>query len=327
MFQQLPTKVLRPRNLVALICARRVHLLHQIYSKYTNPHVGGLPFRPISDIELAPCRLASSTPGEEPSMATLSDLLDRIQPLQYLQFRLPAGAEDIRIEDASRYRYSIKEFQPIKRKEPVYCKRAGRSKEIHITTSLHPDAFKHRLRVAYGLVEEGRRLEFHLRAATKRKSFTVDWALRNLPYLRPDVMLRSMPEGTVVIVPPVENKKRQELIWAVSNSVGDQALMKSEEKKARKRRIAKQRAPEQEAPKKEPSVIPSFAAAVERSKRIEPRQWQGFRDDDEDSSRSDEDSSRSDEDSNGSDEATTGPFKIHRDPGRLVSRSSSSTKK
>ena len=259
MFQELPTKLLLPRSLPGLVCARRVHLLHQIFSKIPHPHIKNLPFKPISDIELAPCRLTSSTPNERPSTAMLSDFLDRIQPLHYLQFKLPAGVETIRLDDATHYLYSIKQLQlpnRTPRQRNGRQKRRGLSKEIHLTTALHPLAFKHMLRTACAHVEEGKRVEFHLRSKSGGKALTVDWALRNLPYLRPDVILRSMPEGTVIIVPPMENTARQELIWAVSKRTEDQGDMR---------------------PEKRASITPKYTKAVEKSETLEPRQWQGWR--------------------------------------------------
>ena len=230
-----------------------------MFSKVPHPHIKNLPLKPISDIELASCRLTSSTPNEHPSMAMLSDLLGRIQPLQYLQFKLPAGVETIRLEDATHYIYSIKELQlPNRTPKQINArqKRRGRSKEVHITTSLHPLAFKHMLCTACALVEEGKRVEFHLRSKSGEKALTVDWALRNLPYLRPDVILRSMPEGAVIIVPPMENIAKQELIWAVSKRPEDRSDM---------------------SPKKRASIIPQYAIAVKKSESLEPHKWQGWR--------------------------------------------------
>ena len=306
MFQELSAKGLRTRSLAGLICARRIHLLHQIYSKIPHPQIMDMPFKDISDIELAPCTLTGSTISQTSSKAMLSDILKSIRPMQYMHVKLPGGVETIRFEDASRYSYSIKEFQLPTTKRKDEQKRAGNSKELHITTSLHPLAFEDRLRTAYGLLQAGKRVEFHLRPRNGDKNMTVDWALRNLPYLRPDVMLRSMPERTVVIVPPVENKERQELIWAFSRQPIDQGNMR---------------------PKKGRTITPDYDKAVKKSQKLEPQQWQGFRDD-EAPHLSDETMTKWQRLRERTSESTTGPFKIHRQPSEgLVNPSQSTTTK
>ena len=66
-----------------------------------------------------------------------------------------------------------------------------------------------------------------------------------------------MPKGTVVIVPPMENKIRQELIWAVSTLESDREEMRQENGL---------------------SITPKYTKAVSKSEQLKPRQWQGWRD-------------------------------------------------
>ena len=203
------------------ILARKLHLIHDIFAPRPSYQLDKLRTKIISDIELAPCKLVESPSGSEDSIVTLHELLPMIQPFHYLEAEGPQGSTEIKAEEVANLRYKIVELPvwsgPWSRQKDKKHKRLGSSKEIHLTTSLRPGAFKHFLGVAAYILQKRDRVEFHLRAKRGNKAMTVDWALQNLPHLRPEVILRSMPEGTSVFIPPVVNKKLEELIWAFSN--------------------------------------------------------------------------------------------------------------
>ena len=217
----------RKRFCGGLIFVRQAHLIHQMYTKQQNRSMPNLPVKQIADIELVPCKLLGKEGGRETSIVTLEELLPLIQPLHYLQAKLPDHATKIKSEDAPLYRYEIKKLPRLTlKKSEIKHKRAGGCKQIHITTGLHPLSFKHKLILACTRLEEGSRVEFHLRPKSNQKRLSVDWALQNLPYLRPDVIFRSMPKGTVVLVPPIVNEEAREIIWAFSNQDSDKIHMR-----------------------------------------------------------------------------------------------------
>lgn len=205
-----------------------IHLLHHIYNKRPSQRIADLPVKKISEIPLS-CQLAGrAAGGPKDSTITLQELLPLIQPHQWPETKFPKDAKQVRLDHASRYRYKIKDLGNRGKKitDKSY-KTAGRSKEIDLITNSDLKSVRHHLRLAYAHLERGSRVEFHLRPAADKPELSVDWTLRHLPYMRPEVILRSMPAKTEVIVPPVENylpqrskskpnELLQELIWAFS---------------------------------------------------------------------------------------------------------------
>ncbi|KAG7002400.1 hypothetical protein G7Y79_00027g060920 [Physcia stellaris] len=214
---------------------RHLHLLHHVYAKSPTPLLANLPVKKLSGVELS-CTLTDISGGTKESTVGLKELLPLIKPNHWPELKPPkATGGRIDISGVPLYRYRIKPLGASDKIPSVReCKRAGRSKEIMLTTDLHPKSVKHFLRLAYALLLAGFRVEFHLRPKVNKLNLTVDWALGNLPYLRPEVILRCMPEETQLIVPPVENvlrlkssessgKRLQEIIWAFSRRPEDLA--------------------------------------------------------------------------------------------------------
>ena len=204
-----------------------IHLLHHIYNKRPSQRIANLPIKRISEIPLS-CQLAGPEGGPRDTMITLEELLPLIQSHQWPETKFPNDAKQVQLDHVSHYRYKIKDLGNMGKiiTDKSY-KRVGRSKEIDLITNWDLKSVKHHLRIAYAHLERGSRVEFHLRPPADKPEFSVDWTLRHLPYMRPEVILRSMPGGTQVIVPPVENYLAQdsksnpndllrELIWAFS---------------------------------------------------------------------------------------------------------------
>lgn len=222
-----------------------LHLLHHVYSKTSNQLLANLRVKKLSEIELS-INFARLPGATESSKIVLNQLLPLIKPNHWPEPHIPkAAGKSVDTSAVSLYRYRIKPLGASNKNfKANYHKRAGQSKEIHITTDLHPKSVKHFLRLAYGHLQTGSRVEFHLRPKYNKIDLTVDWALGNLPYLRPDVILMCMPEGTKVIVPPLENvlrvklhrpegKKIREIMWAFSQRPED---IPSEDPKTEARR-------------------------------------------------------------------------------------------
>ncbi|KAL8826993.1 MAG: hypothetical protein Q9191_003454 [Dirinaria sp. TL-2023a] len=208
------------------VLVRKLHLIHEVHFKWTEVKFEQLPIKKIRDIQLAPCKVVENQNDKHYALVTLSQLLPMIQPRQYLKVDLPEGSEEVDLDNTADLRFEIGELPPDPKdatdRKKKY-KRLGTSKEIHLTTDLHPVAFRHRLSLAYFHVAQDDRVEFHLRPRVKSKTLTVDWALKNLPYLRPDVILKSMPEGTGLFIPPIviDSKSSEELVWAFSKKPED----------------------------------------------------------------------------------------------------------
>ena len=139
-----------------------------------------------------------------PITVTLSEALARFEPFSYLVQTKP-GTE----ETPGTYRF-LKFNDPEsnrnpKKKGPMsnkYYKRKGRSKETHLLTDCPAALLRHRLKLAYGFLLEGSRMEFHLRSKANARAESVDSALRNHLHLRPDTILAAMPPGTTMLAVP-----------------------------------------------------------------------------------------------------------------------------
>ena len=162
------------------------------------------------------------------------ELLRHVRQKQYLQAKTPIDAQHRRAEYDPCYRYKVCSL-----KTGIRLAQKGGSVggEISLPTTLPPALMGEHLKVAYNRLKAGMAVEFHLHPRIDQPDLTVDWALRYMPHLRPDVILQSMPEETVVIVPPVVNCLRAnslklrreylpELIWAFSTRQEDQRVMK-----------------------------------------------------------------------------------------------------
>ena len=166
--------------------------------------------------------------------ADLAELLRHVRQQQYLQAKTPKDAQHRRAEYDPCYRYKV---CPLKTGIRLTQKGGSVGGEIHFPTTLPPNHLREHLKVAYNRLEAGMAVEFHLHPRVDQPDLSVDWALRYMPHLRPDVILQSMPEETAVIVPPVVNCLRAnslklrreylpELIWAFSTRQEDQRAVK-----------------------------------------------------------------------------------------------------
>ena len=230
---------------------RHLKLLHQLFvsppfpiSKKNQAHLDAsqpklLP-TPV-DIELD----LSHGPSGEIERLTLSEAQTRLKPLHYLDPSSLKGYKSV--QDKELYRRKDKTYQISLlglRKQPSAHKvlpdnwshkgkqipsgkqievqkfpRAGRGREVHYTIYTPPSHLLSSLAMAYGCLLEGCRIEFHLHQKSNdvRVQNTVDWALEHSLHLRPDVILKAMPEGTELLGLPATSKSHmgEELVWAL----------------------------------------------------------------------------------------------------------------
>ena len=217
----------------------QINLLNRIYgmrqgvpNSVTRHVLAKLCVKDITSINiLSKCMLKG---GSEDVRIDLGELLRLVQQKQYLEAKTPKDAQHRRTEYDPCYRYKV---CPLGRTGTRLAQKGGSvGGEIYLPTTLPPNFMKPHLKVAYNRLEVGMAVEFHLHPRVDQPDLSVDWALRYMPHLRPDVILRSMPEGTVVTIPPVENciranslKLRREylpeLIWAFSTRPEEQRAM------------------------------------------------------------------------------------------------------
>lgn len=210
--------------------SRAFHLVHNLFKKDRDPaaeaQLATVTRKIYPRAEEISLKLVDGGRDEVATM-TLSQALQRLKPLDYLA---EAGPKVYRIQ-------TFPDPGPVKVLEHVSghaykpWTRAGRGKELHLTTSCTPEFLRHVLAISYKYVLEGTRMEFHLHQKAKGKGDrTVDWALANCMHLRPDSILAAMPEGTTMLAEPAVTdlsfKKRppknlkeatSQVMWAVEN--------------------------------------------------------------------------------------------------------------
>ncbi|KAL8777327.1 MAG: hypothetical protein Q9203_002503 [Teloschistes exilis] len=215
---QLPT--LRPISYLR----RDIHLVHCIYSSYDGEEVqlANLAWKKLTDpsrIEL-PFRRKSST---EIEALPLSQAIARLDPGSYLARLQPGHNADSNAERP----YGISKLRGLQPKpvlnsgpaKSMNFVRAGRGKEIHLTSAQDTTAYSFNMMKTYNLLIDGARLEMHIRLTKHELSDRkdIDRVLSMHPHMRPETILKGMPEGTVMLYEPLYDEKAKQLIWVMAN--------------------------------------------------------------------------------------------------------------
>lgn len=184
----------------------------------------------------------SNDPNVQPERLTLSETQARLNPLSHLTLSthlLNVGDKKLYLGKDKTYRILPltlpKDFVPKilpdnwqhqgkrrpsgKNVEVQKFPHAGRGRQVHFTIYTPPAHLYSTLVMAYGCLLQGCRIEFHLHQKSNdvRDENTVDWALEHSLHLRPDVILKAMPEGTELLGLPATSKSHmgEELVWAL----------------------------------------------------------------------------------------------------------------
>ena len=183
--------------------SRAFHLVHNLFSAAVNDH---------STAQLASVK-KKTYPGPDnlflklvegkrnaAATMTLSQALQRLKPLSYLDNTGPGRYRIQTLPDPG-------QILPIQKspRQSSYkpWTRAGRGKELHLTSTCTPQNLRHLLTCSYKYLLEGSRIEFHLHQKTQDKqNRTPDWALEHCLHLRPDSILAAMPAGTTMLAEP-----------------------------------------------------------------------------------------------------------------------------
>ena len=182
---------------------RAIHVLHSLFSKDDIGMLQYIRQKTYPTADEVSLQLLDKGQGK-PTTVTLSEALTRFEPFSYL-IPTRAGTE----ETPGTYKFlkfpdpglpqNRRKIGPNSKK---YYKRKGRAKETHLNTDCPPARLRHLLKLAYGFLLEGSRVEVHLRAKAVGRAESVDSALRNHLHLRPDTILAAMPPGTTMLAIP-----------------------------------------------------------------------------------------------------------------------------
>lgn len=99
--------------------------------------------------------------------------------------------------------------------------RAGRGKEMHLNSTLNGEGYRHILRTSMKHINDGCRVEMHVnigKSERQREHMDLDTVMVENPHLRPDVILRSMPQGTEMVHEPLFHPASYsggQLIWVM----------------------------------------------------------------------------------------------------------------
>lgn len=188
----------------SLVFTRCIHALHDLFTSTPTGRLPTLASKGLPQLE-NDVRIQERNGKTIATVSSIADLVSHLEPFSYLE-KLPSEKPLYRIIE-------LLKFPP--RKKPAEFKRAGSGKELHITTTCPPGALKHRVSKAYEFLSKGWRVEFHVRPLKGNKGRTVDWALQNALHLRPEVISAAMPEGTQVLMPPVQDGTT--MLWVLDH--------------------------------------------------------------------------------------------------------------
>ncbi|KAL8734791.1 MAG: hypothetical protein Q9181_003035 [Wetmoreana brouardii] len=151
------------------------------------------------------------------------EVLTRLGPGLYLERLRTTDDNDL----ATMGGYRIAQFKKAQERpalgnqppKAINFRRAGRAKEIHLTSALNSEGYAAALSSTYGHLIYGARLEMHLHLtkSERKKEEDVDIVLALNPHLRPEPILKAMPEGTKMMCEPLFEQESGQLMWVLSN--------------------------------------------------------------------------------------------------------------
>lgn len=108
--------------------------------------------------------------------------------------------------------------QKAKRKKPIKFRMAGRSKGLHLNSTLSAPAYQYVLHASSNHIFDGCRVEIYVDVAkSERRKMGFDFMMVKNPHLRPETVLKSMPKGTKITYEPLFDTERAQLVWVMEN--------------------------------------------------------------------------------------------------------------
>ncbi|KAL8760644.1 MAG: hypothetical protein Q9184_003181 [Pyrenodesmia sp. 2 TL-2023] len=155
---------------------------------------------------------------------SLVEVQKRLEPGQFLEklARSPNGEPTYRI---SRITPTVEGARnasgEVSSGKSIKFTRAGRGKEMHLNSTLNVEGYRHILKTSMKHINDGCRVEMHVNVAkVERKDKDLDTVMAENPHLRPDVILRSMPQGTEMAYEPLfhpASYRGGQLIWVMND--------------------------------------------------------------------------------------------------------------
>ncbi|KAL8960225.1 MAG: hypothetical protein Q9193_003032 [Seirophora villosa] len=105
-----------------------------------------------------------------------------------------------------------------KPKKPIKFKMAGRSKGLHLNSTNSAPAYQYVLWASSNHIIAGCRVEIYVEVAkSERRKWGFDFMMVKNPHLRPETVLKSMPEDTKITYKPIFDTEREQLVWVMEN--------------------------------------------------------------------------------------------------------------
>ncbi|KAI4187931.1 MAG: hypothetical protein LQ348_003994 [Seirophora lacunosa] len=115
-------------------------------------------------------------------------------------------------------RINKRQDQKAKRTKPIKFRMAGRSKGLHLNSTLSAPAYHSVLSASSNHIIDGCRVEIYVDVAkSERRKMGFDFMMVKNPHLRPETVLKSMPEGTKITYEPLFDTAREQLVWVMEN--------------------------------------------------------------------------------------------------------------
>ena len=175
------------------------HLLHHMLTKHPIGYLAAVRKYCLAPADEVKFRLLDAH-GSDLGKTSLTDALPCIKPGAILSQATTLGGDP--------------KFQIVPLKLPVLPPMSARdkdlrrkfpttSKKIHFSITVPASHFRYIMAQCYQLLLKGERVEVGLHRARRTPDhMTFDWAIRHHPHLRPDTILKAMPEGTRMIAHP-----------------------------------------------------------------------------------------------------------------------------
>ncbi|KAL8801792.1 MAG: hypothetical protein Q9223_006875 [Gallowayella weberi] len=203
--------------------------MHEIYAARDPSSLKHLSIKKL--IDPTECSIQFEAGTKQVKQLPLSEVLLALEPGRYLHNVTESKTVSGDADRISTYRIApipgiLKKAQPrVQEKKSATIKglnyvRAGRAKELHMTSAIGLSGYSHRLQQSYNHILDGSRVELHVHLDKKDvRTMTIDAVMTRSPHLRPEAIMGGMPTGTAIMHGPFwENKKGQkQLIWVMEN--------------------------------------------------------------------------------------------------------------
>ncbi|KAI4148462.1 MAG: hypothetical protein L6R39_002782 [Caloplaca ligustica] len=205
-------------------CRSVSHIVHRIYAHPRDgqaEHLKGLAWKRLRDASQDKLRIVDGRGKEQ--VLPFAEVQQLLAPCRYLE------KLDEQRDSKPTYRIanipSIREKTQIDRNKhghkggkPIKFLRAGRVKEIYLTSQADVGTYRVALMRSINHINDGCRVEMHVAVITKeRNKKDIDTLMDESPHLRPEIVMKSMPEGTSMRYGPLFDKKNGGLIWVMND--------------------------------------------------------------------------------------------------------------